>query len=299
VRVGWKLLAPLVVVVGAVAFPALPSAASKPNIAPYAGLGTWVDIYAESTWAQPEESVTAMAKLGVRTLYLETGNYRQKTDLVRATGLARFLDAAHGAGIRVVAWYLPGLKDVNLDLRRTLAAIQFVTAAGQRFDSFALDIEASEVTSITRRNARLETLSEAIRRAVGPRYPLGAIIPSAVGMAIHPDYWPHFPYRQLSQTFDVFLPMAYFTYHAHGAAAVRNYVTTSIAVIRAETGGVDPIHAIGGLSEGIGTAEARAFLGAMAACAPLGFSVYEFPTTAASVWPLLRARVAPSGGSCR
>jgi hypothetical protein len=283
----------------ALSVPAGPDASSRRDTTAYAGLATWVDIYAASSWGNPEGSVASMASRGVRTLFLETGNYRQKTDLVQPAGLARFLDAAHGAGIRVVAWYLPGLVDPGFDLRRALAAVQFTTAAGQRFDSFALDIEASVVTPVALRNARLRTLSEAIRRAAGPRYPLGAIIPSAVGMAIHPTYWPGFPYRTLARTFDVFLPMAYFTYHAHGAAAVRAYVTHSIAVVRGETGGAVPVHVIGGLSEGMGTAEARAFMDAMKACAPLGFGVYEFPTTTASVWPLLRAVRSTPSAACR
>jgi hypothetical protein len=239
-----------------------------------------------------------MATRGVRTLFLETGNYRQKTDLVRAPVLARFLDAAHAAGIRVVAWYLPGLTDPGLDLRRVLAAIQLKTAAGQRFDSFALDIEASVVKPVGLRNARLRTLSEAIRRAAGPGYPLGAIIPSAAGLAFHPTYWPAFPYRMLARTYDVFLPMAYFTYRAHGGAEVKAYVTTSIAVIRAETGASVPVHVIGGLSEGIGTLEARAFMRAVSSCAPLGFSLYEFPTTTPTVWSVLRSSRPAAAGGC-
>jgi len=119
-----------------------------------------------------------MAPKGVRTLYLETGNYRQKTDLVRPAALARFIDAAHAAGIRVVAWYLPSFASPARDLRRSLAAIRFRTAAGGRFDSFALDIEASVVTPASVRNTRLLRLSAQIRAAVGPRYSLGAIIPS-------------------------------------------------------------------------------------------------------------------------
>src|SRR5206468_2176981 len=130
--------------------------------------------------------------------------------------LGRLVDAAHAAGLRVVAWYLPTLLYPARDLRRVLAALHFTTPAGGRFDSFALDIEASDVRTVSLRNARLAVLAAALRAAAGPAYPLGAIVPSAVGMELHPKYWPDFPYAQLRQSFDVFLPMAYFTYRVKG-----------------------------------------------------------------------------------
>ena len=62
------------------------------------------------------------------------------------------------------------------------------------------------------RSVRLLGLSSALRKAVGPDYPLGAIIPSPRGMQLRPDYWPRFPYEGLARTYDVFMPMGYFTY---------------------------------------------------------------------------------------
>jgi hypothetical protein len=115
------------------------SVSSRPRTA-YAGLGTWLDIYATPAWREPEREVAAMARDGVRTLYLQTGNYGQRVDLVRRRALGRFLDAAHAAGLRVVAWYLPSFADPAQDARRALAAIRFRSAAGERFDSLALDI---------------------------------------------------------------------------------------------------------------------------------------------------------------
>ena len=118
-----------------------------------------------------------MARDGVRTLYLQTGNYEQHVDLVRPHALGRFVDAAHAAGMRVVAWYLPSFLYPEQDTRRALAAIRFRSAKDERFDSFALDIEASLVRSVRLRSQRLLQLSARLRTAVGRRYPLGAIIP--------------------------------------------------------------------------------------------------------------------------
>jgi hypothetical protein len=86
-----------------------------------------------------------MAADGVQTLFLETGDYRQRTNLVRPQALGRFLDAAHVHRPQVVAWYLPSLADPRRDLRGSLAAIRYQSPSGERFDSFALDIEASVV----------------------------------------------------------------------------------------------------------------------------------------------------------
>jgi hypothetical protein len=62
-----------------------------------------------------------MARDGVRTLYLQTGNYEQSVDLVRPDDLGRFIDTAHAAGMRVVGWYLPSFASPAQDRRRALA----------------------------------------------------------------------------------------------------------------------------------------------------------------------------------
>ena len=203
----------------------------------YAGLGTWLDIYATASWAEPKRSVAAMARDGVRTLYLQTGNYSQRVDLLHPRALGRFLDAAHAAGLRVVAWYLPSFADPAQDERRALAAIRFRSASGQRFDSFALDIEASLVKPIWLRTQRLLRLSARLRTDAGPHYALGAITPGPVGLRRHPHYWPRFPYRALARVYDAFLPMAYFTdAHVHGTEPTRASLAADVADIRPRPG---------------------------------------------------------------
>ena len=274
--------------------------AASQRSAAYAGLGTWLDIYATSSWANPQREVAAMARVGVRTLYLQTGNYGQPVDLVRPRALGQFVDAAHRAGLRVVAWYLPSFADPAQDARRALAAIRFRSAHGQRFDSFALDIEASFVKPVALRNRRLLSLSARLRAAVGPHYPLGAIIPSAVGMRRHPRYWPRFPYRPLDRYYDVFLPMAYATdAHVRGSTATFAYNAADVAAIRTHTHDPRvPIHLIGGLSNAMGAGETAGFMSAVAACAPLGYSLYAFPGTSRADWTALTAPPADVGRPC-
>src|SRR5262249_35163690 len=181
------------------------SAQTGRDTSSYQGLGTWVDVWDGPVWANPEAAVARMRDLGVTTLYLETGNYSQKVDLFRKTGIGRFVDAAHANGLRIVAWYLPSLQNMARDLRRSLAAVRFRSPQGDSFDSFALDIEAKVVPSAVKRSARLLALSAQLRAAVGNKYALGAIIPPPRGMDLNPRYWPGFPYEGLTKTYDVFL----------------------------------------------------------------------------------------------
>ena len=235
----------------------------------------------------------------MRTLYLQTSNSSRSADLVRPAGLGRLVDAAHARGLRVVAWYLPTLLLPARDLRRALAAIRFRTQTGGSFDSFALDIESSSVRSPALRNARLLDLSRRLRTAVGPSYALGAIIPSPRGMEILRHYWPRFPYSDLYRIYDVFLPMAYFSYRAHGTAPVARYVQRSVEIIRARTGDPDvAIHVIGGISQRTSAAEARGFMRAVRGCRTFGFSLYDFAGTSLAAWRTLTAAAPPSPTRC-
>jgi hypothetical protein len=265
-----------------------PAARPSADVAAYEGLGSWIDIFSGRVWTRPEATVSGLAAHDVGTLFLQTSNYSQATALLRPAALARFVTAAHAAGISVVAWYLPSLADPQRDYQRALAAIRFRTRDGQRFDSFALDIEASIVHDPSLRSARLLALGRRLRAAAGPDYPLGAIIPSPPGMALHPHYWPGFPYAPLARIFDVFLPMAYFSYHAHGSSQVYAYTRSAVRQIRLRAGLPDvPIHVIGGLAGGTDAASMSGFVRALADCAVSGASMYEYPHTTAGQWARL------------
>jgi hypothetical protein len=282
---------------------AVPAAgrSDAPDLKPYGGLGTWIDIYSPSFRANADGIADALARHRVRTLYVETGNFRQRVDVVRPQQLGLLIDAAHARHIAVVAWYLPDLTNLALDLRRALTAARFVSSGGQRFDSFALDIESSAVRNAALRTRRLLTLSTRLRAALGSAYALGAIIPSPVGMRLLPRYWPGFPYAALARVYDVFLPMTYYTYRAHGPAAVSRYVQTSVGIIRTQTGNPSvPIHVIGGLADATSNSDAAAFVRATSACGTRGFSFYDFFETRAAVWSLLTraASAAPAASTC-
>jgi hypothetical protein len=249
----------------------------------YRGLGTWVDMFDVPPWRYPMATVRGMNRRGVRTLYVQTSNYRKRTAIYRPRQLAKMVDEAHRLGINVVAWYLPGFDNPRRDMRRVRKAINFETPAGNRFHSFALDIEATVVRDMSVRNRRAIRLSRRIRNFAGPAYPLGAIVPEARAL-----YWPGFPYRELAPYYDAFLPMAYFTHRVSGRNAVYQWVSDNVRAIRQGTGNRRvPIHVIGGIA-GRGTPrEVRGYVDAVLDRNVAGGSLYDYPITTDREWRIL------------
>jgi hypothetical protein len=255
----------------------------------YRGLGSWIDVFDQKSFSNPAATMAAMRQRGVRTVFLETGNYGLKQPIYDPKAVAAFIDAAHQQGMSIVAWYLPGLQNMTQDFVASMAAINFRTPDGQGFDSFGLDIEATLVKSPSVRSTRLLQLSAQIRAAVGTGYPLGAIIPSPLGIALAKKFWPGFPYRGLAQIYDVFLPMSYFTWAGNGADQAHSYISRSVALIREGTGDPTvPIHVIGGLANQMTVAETQAFVQAVRENGALGASVYDWKIMHASNWPALQ-----------
>ena len=80
---------------------------ATPDVTAYSGLGTWIDIYSPSFRADPGRLAAALEARGVHTLFVETGNFRQRVDVVGRKQLGGLIEASHALGIDVVAWYLP------------------------------------------------------------------------------------------------------------------------------------------------------------------------------------------------
>jgi hypothetical protein len=268
------------------------AALAAPGIDVYRGTGTWVDIYDARLLSDPEPALDRMAREGVRTLYLETANFHSPRfgAIAHPAETAALIDGAHRRGLRVIGWYLPSFRGVKWDLQRSLAAIGFTTPAGGRFDSFALDIESNVVRSITTRNRHALELSRRIRLAVGPGYPLGAIVPDARSTSrFLPSMWPGFPYRRLRPLYDAYLPMTYSTARGRGARYIFRYTSDNVAYLRLATR--DPllsVHIIGGLANGLRAAEANAVVDASLATQAMGVSFYKHSLSGREEWRALR-----------
>jgi hypothetical protein len=262
-------------------------AGARASLEVYRGLGTWIDIY-DVAWRHPGTAVRRMRARGVETLYLETSNFSRGRMMVFPDGIRRFLDAAHRNGVSVVAWYLPGLRDLALDVHRSLGAILYRTPLGNGFDSFALDIESDAVGRPASRTRRLLSLSARLRAAVGSSYALGAIIPSPRRLQADALYWPHFPYQRLADVYDVFLPMTYFTFRVSGRFGARWYTAGNIDIIRQQTEDRSvPIHVIGGIGGDATKGETAGFVDAVRGRRAIGGSYYTFPITRPADWSTL------------
>lgn len=269
--------------------PAAPPPA-RPGPVAYDGTGAWIDRYDFATLGDPETAVTEMVQHGVRTLYVETGSWKlqRDVDIVAPLQTEDLIAAAHANGMKVVAWYLPGFYDLRLDMRRIRAALAFRTGDGQGFDSFALDIEASQVKPVHRRNAALLKLSRMIRATVGHDYPLGAIVPDELSTTHGDVLWPEFPYAAAARYYDVFLPMAYSTLsRAHGPARVYRYTAANVRFVRHATH--RPVHVIGGVTDSMTPAEQAAVARAALDSGAIGASLYKFRLYDEASWAALSA----------
>lgn len=256
------------------------------DLSAYEGLASWVDIFNERPWDNPSGAVKKMAKRGAEAIFLQTSTYGQNGGIYDETAVDEFLYHAHKRGMKVIAWYVPSFDQQDVDLRRIKRAIRYRSPGGHRFDSFALDIEATNVGDISLRNKRLIKLSDRIRREAGSSYPLGAITPDPIASL----YWPEFPYKEVAERYDVFVPMGYFTFRADGYKEVKEYTTANIKKIRRETGTPEvPIHFIGGIADDAEPAELKGFVKAAREKEVMGASLYDYPITSRRSWYELRA----------
>lgn len=267
----------------------------------FRGLGTWVDVYDYVPGFQDDggpppvsiDSIDDMERLGVRTLYLQAAQ-----DDARISGrtvdpklLGAFLRRAHEVGISVVAWYLPKLAPVSADLRR-IEALERFESRGERFDGIALDIEWTQgVPDPKQRNKALVRLATKARKVVDDRA-LGAVVLEPLLIEeVNLLYWPDFPWRKLRGSFDVWMPMSYWT-NRDSASGLRDgfaYTDENIRRVRKRLG--DPnavVHAIGGIANAALTKDYIGFVEAARKRDAVGWSVYDFNTTTSGVWARLR-----------
>ncbi len=265
-------------------------------LAPYQGLGSWVDVWDTSAWRRPSAAVDDMANRGVRTLFVQTSNYSAPGPFFNKKALREFITAGHAHGMQVVAWYLPNMKPGSVDYARVAAAVNFRTADGQTFDSLALDIECQDIHSEAMRNRGLKALSQRIRALVGPTYPLGAIIPAPVGLRKDTSAWHNFPYTMLASVYDVFVPMGYYTVHGGGARTAYDDSRSNVKILRSQPGCAQAqVHLIGGIAEDSSAPQVKAFVQATREGKCIGASLYGWAGTSSRAWRALWA-IKPSAG---
>ena len=253
----------------------------------YTGLGTWVDVfdfvprYAGDPPPLSGASADEMADRGVRTVFVQATRWDDQSPdgIVDRAGLRSFLVNAHRRGLRVVGWYLPHLGDVDRDLERVRQILDF-EASGHRFDGIGIDIEWTEaVPDDGERNERLVQLSARIDELAGD-VPVAAIVLPAVQIeVVNPRYWPAFPYRRLAPYYDVWMPMAYWTFRDDPYGDGGLFVTESVDRLRNNLGDPDALVApIGGIGDLVTEQDVTLFAEGLAEVGAIGGSYYDWAT---------------------
>jgi hypothetical protein len=272
------------------------------NVRAFRGLGTWVDVYdygpkfqgnAGSLTAVTPASVDDMARLGVKTIYLQASqdDTRSEGTLVDRKLVGEILRSAHSRGVKVVAWYLPHFADVDRDLRHIEAMYRFRNK-GERFDGIALDLEwINDVKDTDKRNHALLDVAKRSRRLV-TQVPLGAIVLEPVLLEdVNPGYWPKFPWKRLQTSFDVWMPMSYWTNRSEpsGWKDGFRYTSENISRVRSDLGDRNAlVSVIGGIADQASPGDIAGFVRAAKLRRAIGWSMYDYVTTSSSAWPRLR-----------
>ncbi|HEU0130251.1 MAG TPA: hypothetical protein VFQ85_04580 [Mycobacteriales bacterium] len=277
-----------------------PAPAPKPKPKPrdlsaYHGLGTWVDAYdfsREYKGRIAPSAVDDMAAQGVKTLYIQGAKDRNggETGVLSPDLLGDFLERAHAKKIKVVAWYLPRFVDANRDWGHLDALLKFRSAHGQAFDSIGVDIESTEQSDLKTRNDRLVALSTKLRNGAGTMATSAIVIPPVVTDKINTKYWPDFPWERLKGSYDVWIPMAYYTNRTKQPEwrDAYKYVTENVKLLRGHVGSAAVVHAAGGVGTDSTSADYDGLVRGATDAKCVGASSYDYGVTARGAWATLR-----------
>jgi hypothetical protein len=251
------------------------------GVTAFSGVGAWIDVF---DWSKSfgdarvgPPDVEAMADAGVQTLYVQGARANAADDVLERDRLEALLDRAHEEGLATVVWYIPSLVHPDADLRRLEAL------ADLDVDALAVDIEARDVQDPAERNGRLIDLSRDLREA-RPDTAIAAVPVAPVLLeVVNPAFWPDFPWKDLADAYDAWLPMSYSTERRadSGYQDAARYVTENVTRLRADLG--DPearVHPVGGLAEDLSVEDVQAFVRGAKAVQAVGASLYDWRTAA-------------------
>ncbi len=239
-----------------------------------AGKGFW--LLGSDLSQQPVPQLLAeLKKLGATHVYLEVeGSW----GFYGSSELRTFLYQAHDAGIAVLAWVYPYLKNVPLDERLTGQVAAYVAPTGDRPDGIAADIEENTHAPAVGSYAAF------VRKALGPA---GVFIAVTYPPIYHEDY----PFATLAPYVTLYAPMDYWHYQAtpEDFSQAYQYVNQTVVLIRQLAGLPEvPVSVIGQTydmfsngAQGVFSPtpqELQAAFQAASDSGALGISFYRLPT---------------------
>jgi hypothetical protein len=186
-----------------------------------AGKGVWL-LGSDLAKQTAPRLLAQLRTLGVTHVYLEVeGSW----GFYGSDQLRTFLYQAHDAGIAVLAWVYPYLRQVPLDASLTAEVAAYVAPTGDRPDGIAADIEENTSASAVGRYAA------AVRQALGPA---GVFIAVTYPPIYHEDY----PFAALAPYVTLYAPMDYWHYQAlpEDFTQAYQYVNQTVGLIRQLSG---------------------------------------------------------------
>ncbi|MCA1833113.1 MAG: hypothetical protein ABR548_09640 [Actinomycetota bacterium] len=155
---------------------------------PIAGKGMWIWLFDEVEGGNPARIVRRAKMLGLSHIYVRSSSTTSGFKYLHH--IDRVVPVAHAAGLKVIAWDFPTLKNPVGDAHRVARVISHRTPGGERVDGMAIDLEtpsegvhltAGRALQFSRTLARLRPTS--FRVLVPPRpspsmqkrYPYGII----------------------------------------------------------------------------------------------------------------------------
>ena len=220
----------------------------------FSGLGAWVDVY-DYPLLPLHKTIAVLKKAGVQTLYMETGMSGTRQAVVPES--VPWLVAAHKAGMKVVAWYLPYYVNVRSDVARTVWIARF-KHNGIRFDGVGVDIEFKGAMGNNRIwNRNVVAHMNGVRHALGPDYPLAAIPPPPLQMRLAPETWQGFPWAQLGKVSSDIMLMSYWSFRTGCPQIALNcpyeFTKYNVEITRRAELTSDPLQLVGASIYDIGT----------------------------------------------
>ena len=261
-----------------------------PVWSPVAGKGMWFTNY-QTRHADLTRLIADAKAAGITHIYAEVAI--SWWGFYAPVSLDRLLPVAHKAGIAVIAWVYPSLRNVTADVRMTMQVADYRTPGGDHADGIATDVE--EVVD----SGSVYSYGQVLRGLLGPDTLL-------VDCTLHPFTHAGYPYASVAASWNVLAPMNYWHSryaHAYTSDDVARFVTTSVVTIRAAMleAGVSqpiPIEELGQAydmysGDGAGTghnpagAEIAADLTTAKALGCIGASYFEWQTATQSQWDAL------------
>jgi hypothetical protein len=182
-----------------------------PTSLPIAGKGMWIYEFDKVGKGDARSIVNAAVQRGLTHLYVRAGS--SVAGLSGWPNIARILPLAHRAGLKVIAWDFPYLRNPGADVRRAKWILR-QSVHGHQVDGFAADVETrSEGTVLTRKTA--SRYASWLRTNARGKFLV--LVPP------RPNHYTtsFYPYDILVPKFDAVAPMVYWGRQAPSEATAR------------------------------------------------------------------------------